>query len=94
MLAAHRMLIVVIGKRCGLQIVCLVHQIMMPVQAIRFNEYEGIILKLLFMFYDYVLSLEEQEESEETEREIYVRHLEAILQTIPLENDLDNLLAS
>ncbi|KAM9017855.1 HEAT repeat-containing protein 1 isoform 1-T2 [Ara ararauna] len=37
---------------------------------------------------------EEQEESEETEREIYVRHLEAILQSIPLEKDLDNLLAS
>ncbi|NWS42028.1 HEAT1 protein, partial [Probosciger aterrimus] len=37
---------------------------------------------------------EEQEESEETEREIYVRHLEAILQSIPLEKDLDNLVAS
>ncbi|XP_030354908.1 HEAT repeat-containing protein 1 isoform X1 [Strigops habroptila] len=37
---------------------------------------------------------EEQEESEEAEREIYVRHLEAILQSIPLEKDLDNLLAS
>ncbi|XP_010020631.1 PREDICTED: HEAT repeat-containing protein 1, partial [Nestor notabilis] len=35
---------------------------------------------------------EEQEESEEAE--IYVRHLEAILQSIPLEKDLDNLLAS
>jgi len=41
-----------------------------------------------------VLSLEEQEESEETENQIYIRHLEAILQNIPLERDLDHLLAS
>ncbi|NWX47327.1 HEAT1 protein, partial [Steatornis caripensis] len=38
--------------------------------------------------------MEEQEESEETENEIYIRHLEAILQSIPLEKDLDHLLAS
>ncbi|XP_075352080.1 HEAT repeat-containing protein 1 isoform X1 [Mycteria americana] len=37
---------------------------------------------------------EEQEESEETENHIYIRHLEAILQSIPLEKDLDHLLAS
>ncbi|NWQ74068.1 HEAT1 protein, partial [Columbina picui] len=37
---------------------------------------------------------EEQEESEETENQIYIRHLEAILQSIPLEKDLDHLLAS
>nr|XP_038032937.1 HEAT repeat-containing protein 1 isoform X1 [Anas platyrhynchos] len=37
---------------------------------------------------------EEQEESEEREDHIYIRHLEAILQTIPLEKDLDHLLAS
>ncbi|XP_061847030.1 HEAT repeat-containing protein 1 [Colius striatus] len=36
---------------------------------------------------------EEQEESEDTEIEIYFRHLEAILQNIPLEKDLDHLLA-
>ncbi|KFQ32889.1 HEAT repeat-containing protein 1, partial [Mesitornis unicolor] len=36
---------------------------------------------------------EAQEESEETENQIYVRHLEAILQSIPLENNLDHLLA-
>ncbi|NXI45348.1 HEAT1 protein, partial [Galbula dea] len=39
-------------------------------------------------------SVEEEEESEETENQIYVRHLEAILQSIPLEKDLDHLLAS
>ncbi|NXV94012.1 HEAT1 protein, partial [Calonectris borealis] len=37
---------------------------------------------------------EEQEESEETENQIYITHLEAILQSIPLEKDLDHLLAS
>ncbi|NXW62664.1 HEAT1 protein, partial [Eurystomus gularis] len=37
---------------------------------------------------------EEHEESEETENERYIRHLEAILQSIPLENNLDHLLAS
>ncbi|XP_035177994.1 HEAT repeat-containing protein 1 isoform X1 [Oxyura jamaicensis] len=37
---------------------------------------------------------EEQEEPEEREDHIYIRHLEAILQTIPLEKDLDHLLAS
>uniref|UniRef100_A0A8C3JJA2 HEAT repeat-containing protein 1 n=1 Tax=Calidris pygmaea TaxID=425635 RepID=A0A8C3JJA2_9CHAR len=34
------------------------------------------------------------EESEETENQIYIRHLEAIIQSIPLEKDLDHLLAS
>ncbi|XP_009700192.1 PREDICTED: LOW QUALITY PROTEIN: HEAT repeat-containing protein 1 [Cariama cristata] len=34
------------------------------------------------------------EESEEAENQIYIRHLEAILQSIPLEKDLDHLLAS
>ncbi|NXG68188.1 HEAT1 protein, partial [Baryphthengus martii] len=38
--------------------------------------------------------VEEQEDSEETENQIYVNHLEAILQSIPLEKDLDHLLAS
>ncbi|KAM6323789.1 HEAT repeat-containing protein 1 [Aegotheles albertisi] len=38
--------------------------------------------------------MEEQEESEETENQIYIRHLEAIIQSIPLENGLDHLLAS
>ncbi|NXI50733.1 HEAT1 protein, partial [Chloroceryle aenea] len=38
--------------------------------------------------------MEEQEESEEAENQIYIRHLEAILQSIPLEKDLDHLLAS
>ncbi|KAF1505377.1 HEAT repeat-containing protein 1, partial [Eudyptula minor novaehollandiae] len=38
--------------------------------------------------------MEEQEESEETENPIYMRHLEAILQSIPLEKGLDHLLAS
>ncbi|NXA38189.1 HEAT1 protein, partial [Eudromia elegans] len=37
---------------------------------------------------------EEQEESEERENNIYIRHLEAILQNITLEKDLDHLLAS
>ncbi|NWV24353.1 HEAT1 protein, partial [Origma solitaria] len=37
---------------------------------------------------------EEQEESEETENDIYIKHLQAILETIPLEKDLDCLLAS
>ncbi|NWR66054.1 HEAT1 protein, partial [Bucorvus abyssinicus] len=37
---------------------------------------------------------EEQEESEEAENQIYISHLEAILQSIPLEKDLDHLLAS
>lgn len=67
---------------------------MVPVQTISFNQYEGVILKLFFIFYDYTLSLEEQEESEETENQIYIRHLEAILQSIPLEKNLDHLLAS
>lgn len=40
------------------------------------------------------LSLEEQEESEETENDIYIKHLQAILESIPLEKDLDSLLAS
>ncbi|KAF4800678.1 hypothetical protein TURU_041932 [Turdus rufiventris] len=37
---------------------------------------------------------EEQEESEDTENNIYIKHLQAILESIPLENDLDTLLAS
>ncbi|XP_069656780.1 HEAT repeat-containing protein 1 isoform X1 [Haliaeetus albicilla] len=37
---------------------------------------------------------EEQEEPEETQNQIYIQHLEAILQSIPLEKDLDHLLAS
>ncbi|NWV62750.1 HEAT1 protein, partial [Malurus elegans] len=37
---------------------------------------------------------EEQEEPEETENDIYIKHLQAILETIPLEKDLDCLLAS
>ncbi|NXN72323.1 HEAT1 protein, partial [Himantopus himantopus] len=37
---------------------------------------------------------EEQEESEETENQIYIQHLEAIIQSVPLEKDLDHLLAS
>ncbi|KAL2306281.1 hypothetical protein Nmel_004197 [Mimus melanotis] len=37
---------------------------------------------------------EEQEESEETENSIYIKHLQAVLETIPLEKDLDSLLAS
>ncbi|XP_054136072.1 HEAT repeat-containing protein 1 [Melozone crissalis] len=37
---------------------------------------------------------EEQEESEETENDIYIKHLQAILESIPLEKDLDSLLAS
>ncbi|KAJ7416515.1 HEAT repeat-containing protein 1 [Pitangus sulphuratus] len=37
---------------------------------------------------------EEQEESEETENDIYIRHLQAILESVPLEKDLDCLLAS
>lgn len=93
MLAAHGELVLVIDGHCGLQVMCLVHQ-MMPIQAINFNQYEGFILKLVFIFCDYVLSLEEQEESEETENPIYMRHLEAILQSIPLEKGLDHLLAS
>ncbi|NXK98660.1 HEAT1 protein, partial [Formicarius rufipectus] len=36
---------------------------------------------------------EEQEESEETENDIYIRHLQAILESVPLEKDLDHLLA-
>ncbi|NXG45204.1 HEAT1 protein, partial [Psilopogon haemacephalus] len=38
--------------------------------------------------------MEEQGESEDTEYQIYIKYLEAILQSIPLENDLDHLLAS
>ncbi|NWU93578.1 HEAT1 protein, partial [Upupa epops] len=38
--------------------------------------------------------MEEQEEPEETQNQIYVTCLEAILQSIPLERDLDHLLAS
>ncbi|XP_009462141.1 PREDICTED: HEAT repeat-containing protein 1 [Nipponia nippon] len=41
-----------------------------------------------------VMKSDTEEESEETENQIYIRHLEAILQSIPLENDLDHLLAS
>ncbi|NXU18448.1 HEAT1 protein, partial [Pardalotus punctatus] len=37
---------------------------------------------------------EEREESEETENDIYVKHLQAILESVPLEKDLDCLLAS
>ncbi|XP_064014659.1 HEAT repeat-containing protein 1 [Pogoniulus pusillus] len=37
--------------------------------------------------------MEEQGESEEMENQVYIKHLEAILQSIPLENDLDHLLA-
>uniref|UniRef100_H0ZJJ1 HEAT repeat-containing protein 1 n=1 Tax=Taeniopygia guttata TaxID=59729 RepID=H0ZJJ1_TAEGU len=37
---------------------------------------------------------EEQEESEETENDIYIKHLQNILESIPLEKDLDSLLAS
>ncbi|OXB59197.1 hypothetical protein ASZ78_007402 [Callipepla squamata] len=37
---------------------------------------------------------EEQEDSGEAEDHIYIKHLEAILQSIPLEKDLDHLLAS
>ncbi|NXV59062.1 HEAT1 protein, partial [Molothrus ater] len=37
---------------------------------------------------------EEQEESEEIENDIYIKHLQAILESIPLEKDLDSLLAS
>ncbi|NWH29268.1 HEAT1 protein, partial [Chloropsis hardwickii] len=37
---------------------------------------------------------EEQEESQETENDIYIKHLQAILESIPLEKDLDSLLAS
>ncbi|XP_071288515.1 HEAT repeat-containing protein 1 [Agelaius tricolor] len=37
---------------------------------------------------------EEQEESEEIENDIYIQHLQAILESIPLEKDLDSLLAS
>ncbi|NWZ97529.1 HEAT1 protein, partial [Nesospiza acunhae] len=37
---------------------------------------------------------EKQEESEETENDIYIKHLQAILESIPLEKDLDSLLAS
>ncbi|NXK60082.1 HEAT1 protein, partial [Sylvietta virens] len=37
---------------------------------------------------------EEQEESEETENDICIKHLQAILESIPLEKDLDCLLAS
>ncbi|KAF2986080.1 hypothetical protein EK904_013715 [Melospiza melodia maxima] len=37
---------------------------------------------------------EEQEESEETENDIYIKHLQAILESVPLEKDLDSLLAS
>ncbi|XP_030304092.1 HEAT repeat-containing protein 1 [Calypte anna] len=38
--------------------------------------------------------MEEQEGAEEAENQIYIQHLEAIIQTIPLEKDLDHLLAS
>ncbi|NXU71595.1 HEAT1 protein, partial [Oreotrochilus melanogaster] len=38
--------------------------------------------------------MEEQEGAEETENQIYIQHLEAIIQSIPLEKDLDHLLAS
>ncbi|XP_071595137.1 HEAT repeat-containing protein 1-like isoform X2 [Heliangelus exortis] len=38
--------------------------------------------------------VEEQEGAEETENQIYIQHLEAIIQSIPLEKDLDHLLAS
>ncbi|RMC12767.1 hypothetical protein DUI87_10292 [Hirundo rustica rustica] len=37
---------------------------------------------------------EEQEESEETENDIYIEHLQVIIESIPLEKDLDSLLAS
>ncbi|KAM9382497.1 HEAT repeat-containing protein 1 [Phaethornis superciliosus] len=38
--------------------------------------------------------MEEQEGAEETENQIYIQHLEGIIQSIPLEKDLDHLLAS
>ncbi|NXB80217.1 HEAT1 protein, partial [Donacobius atricapilla] len=37
---------------------------------------------------------EEQEESKKKENDIYIKHLQAILRRIPLERDLDSLLAS
>lgn len=46
------------------------------------------------MVHHLLLSLEEQEEFEETENDIYIKHLQAILESIPLERDLDSLLAS
>ncbi|NXC32312.1 HEAT1 protein, partial [Campylorhamphus procurvoides] len=36
---------------------------------------------------------EEEEESEDTANDVYIRHLQAILESVPLENDLDCLLA-
>lgn len=66
----------------------------LPIQAICFSQYEKVVFKLLFIIYDYSLFLEEQEDSEEREDHIYIKHLEGILQSIPLEKDLDHLLAS
>lgn len=67
---------------------------MLPIPATSFSQDGGVMFKLLFICYYYSFFLEEQEESEEREDHIYIRHLEAILQTIPLEKDLDHLLAS
>ncbi|XP_009073918.1 PREDICTED: HEAT repeat-containing protein 1 [Acanthisitta chloris] len=39
-------------------------------------------------------NMEEQEESEETVNDICIKHLQAILESVPLEEDLDHLLAS
>lgn len=84
----------VISGRCGLQLVCLVHQMILPIPATSFSQGGEVMFKLLFVCYYYSFSLEEQEEPEEREDHIYISHLEAILQTIPLEKDLDHLLAS
>lgn len=40
----HRELVLVISEHCGLQVVCLVHQRMMPLQAVCFNPCEWAVL--------------------------------------------------
>lgn len=73
---------------------CLVQQVILPIQVICFSQYEKVAFKLLFIINDYSLFLEDQEDSEDREDHIYIKHLEGILQSIPLEKDLDHLLAS
>lgn len=66
----------------------------LPIRVICFSQYEKVAFKLLFIINDYSLFLEDQEDSEDREDHIYIKHLEGILQSIPLEKDLDHLLAS
>uniref|UniRef100_A0A8C3P1J6 HEAT repeat-containing protein 1 n=1 Tax=Cyanoderma ruficeps TaxID=181631 RepID=A0A8C3P1J6_9PASS len=52
------------------------------------------LLRYLLPHLVHTIVKSDTEESEETENDIYIKHLQAILESIPLEKDLDSLLAS